>query len=285
MARRIDLSASLSQALDEEEDTSVLLRLDDLEKRIGDRVLFEHATAVVRAGDRIGVVGPNGAGKTTFLKTLIGDEPTDGGEIHRARTTRLGMLKQEIDPRASHSVRAEARTALAELDALEDELRRLEDQMSERGSAEESLPASLTRRYDELSHRFKQAGGFERHARVSEILSGLGFSNEESDRPLSTFSGGWLMRVELAKLLLGQPEILLLDEPTRGIDIGSKSEIYRLMHELAGQGVAIVFASSDMEEILGLSDRVLVMHQGRMAGEVEREQLSEELILQMAILV
>jgi ribose transport system ATP-binding protein len=101
--------------------------------------------------------------------------------------------------------------------------------------------------------------------------------------PVRWLSGGNQQKVVLGKWLATQPSVLLLDEPTRGIDIGSKSEIYRLMHELAGQGVAIVFASSDMEEILGLSDRVLVMHQGRMAGEVEREQLSEELILQMAI--
>ncbi|MBW2500536.1 MAG: ABC-F family ATP-binding cassette domain-containing protein, partial [Deltaproteobacteria bacterium] len=96
----------------------LLLRLDDLEKRIGNRVLFTAASAVVRAGDRIGIVGPNGAGKTTLLHTLAGEEPCDAGRLHRARGIRIGMLRQEIDPRSSRSVREEARSALAELDAL-----------------------------------------------------------------------------------------------------------------------------------------------------------------------
>ena len=93
-------------------------------------MLYGDASVVVRAGDRIGIVGPNGAGKTTLLKTLIGDEPYDGGALHLARGTRLGLLRQEIDPHAPHTIREEARTALSDLDDLEDELRRLEVEAS-----------------------------------------------------------------------------------------------------------------------------------------------------------
>ena len=199
----------------------VLLRMDELEKRIGGRVLFRRATAVVRAKDRIGIVGPNGAGKTTLLRALLGEEPCDGGEIHRARGARVGLLRQEIDPRAEHSVRQEAQSALAELDELEGELRRLESEMSAAGARGQAPSGRLGARYDEISARFVQGGGYERHARVAEILAGLGFEEGSTERPLSSFSGGWLMRVELAKLLLAQPEILLLDEPTNHLDLPS----------------------------------------------------------------
>ena len=101
--------------------------------------------------------------------------------------------------------------------------------------------------------------------------------------PVRFLSGGNQQKVVLGKWLATEPRVLLMDEPTRGIDVGSKAEIYRLMHELAGNGAAILYASSDMEEILGVSDRVLVMYQGRITGELLREQLSEELIMQMAV--
>ncbi|MFK7897556.1 MAG: ribosomal protection-like ABC-F family protein [Myxococcota bacterium] len=232
----------------------MLLRLDELEKRIGGRVLFRGGSAVVRAGDRIGIVGPNGAGKTTLLRTLTGEEPTDGGQLHRGRGVRLGLLRQEIDPRAEHSVREEARTALAEIDELEEELRRLEGEMSRRGEAGEELPASLTERYDAASLRFQQAGGFERDARVSEVLAGLGFQNEHADRPLSSFSGGWIMRVELAKLLLAQPEILLLDEPTNHLDLPSIQFFENTLERFAG---AVIVVSHDRTFLRRQTNRIV----------------------------
>ncbi len=267
---------------------ALLLRLDELEKRIGDRVLFRGASVVVRAGDRIGIVGPNGAGKTTLLKALIGDEPHDGGEIHRARGVRLGLLRQEIDPGAPHSVREEARTALADLDALEEELRALEQEMSEIGAREEALPATLTRRYDECSHRFAQGGGFERHARVSEILAGLGFDHESADRPLSSFSGGWLMRVELAKLLLGQPEILLLDEPTNHLDLPSIQFFEATLERFPG---AVLVVSHDRTFLRRQTNRIIELD-GRGGFELyeggydryrqQRAQRREELLARKA---
>ena len=251
-------------------------------------MLFQGATAVVRSGDRIGIVGPNGAGKTTLLKAIIGDEPYDGGQIHRARGIRLGLLRQEIDPRASHSVREEARTALAELDRLEDELRRLETEMSEKGAAGETLPQSLTERYDQVSHRFAQGGGFERHARVAEILSGLGFDDEHADRPLSTFSGGWLMRVELAKLLLGQPEILLLDEPTNHLDLPSIQFFESTLERFPG---AVIVVSHDRTFLRRQTNRIIELdglgsfnlYEGGYDRYLQqREQRREELIARKA---
>jgi len=232
----------------------MLLRLSELEKRIGDRNLFTNASVVVRAGDRIGIVGPNGAGKTTLLHVLAGDQSYDGGQIHYARDTRLGLLRQEIDPRAEHSVREEAQTALAELDRLETEMRDLEAEMSRRGKAAEAIPTTLSERYDIISHRFSQSGGFERHARVSEILSGFGFPENRADRPLSSFSGGWLMRVELAKLLLSQPDVLLLDEPTNHLDLPSIQFFESALERFPG---AVLIVSHDRTFLRRQTNRII----------------------------
>jgi ATP-binding cassette subfamily F protein 3 len=197
----------------------MLLQLQSIGRRIGGRWLFRDATLVVRAGDRIGLVGPNGAGKSTMLKHIAGDATLDSGEISIGRGVRLGMLRQEIDPRQTHSVQAEAATALARLDELEAEMRALELQMTEAGERGEAISAPLAERYDQVSTAFDHGGGFGREGQVARVLAGLGFDEEARERPLSSFSGGWLMRVELAKLFLAQPDVLLLDEPTNHLDL------------------------------------------------------------------
>ena len=197
----------------------MLLRATGLCKRIGDRALFEDVALQMQAGDRIGLVGPNGAGKSTLLRVLCGDESSDAGAVSRPRDVTVEMLRQEIDPRQRHSSREEAGRALAHLDALEQEMRSLEHQMAEAGRSGGDVPAALAERYHLVSTRFDDAGGFERDARIASVLAGLGFDDEARERPLSSFSGGWLMRVELAKLMLAQPDVLLLDEPTNHLDL------------------------------------------------------------------
>ena len=197
----------------------MLLRIEDLCKRIGGRTLFQGVSLHVQAGDRVGLVGPNGAGKSTLLRLVAGDEACDEGTVSRPRNVTLGILRQEIDPAQSHSVREEAATALRHLDLLEAEMRSLEAGMSEAGALGREVPAELADRYHAASTRFESQGGFERHARVDAVLAGLGFDEEARGRPLSSFSGGWLMRVELAKLLLADPDLLLLDEPTNHLDL------------------------------------------------------------------
>ena len=232
----------------------MLLRLDEIEKRIGGRLLFRGVSFVVREGDRIGIVGPNGAGKTTLLRMLLGDEPLDGGQLQRARTTRLGLLRQEIDPRASHSVRDEARSAFAELDRLEVEIAGIEAEMSRRGNEGSALPASLSERYDSLGNRYRLAGGFERDARVATVLAGLGFDDARAERPLSSFSGGWLMRVELAKLLLARPDVLLLDEPTNHLDLPSIRFFEDTLERFPG---AVVVVSHDRTFLRRQANRIV----------------------------
>ena len=197
----------------------MLLQVHDLSRSIGDRTLFSGVAFQVRAGDRLGLVGPNGAGKSTLLRVIAGEEPSDAGRISTPRGVRVARLRQEIDPRVARSVHEEAGSALGHLDELEADLRALEDEIARRGEDGSEIPAALSERYDHTRASFDYGGGFERDARVAEILAGLGFDEAARSRPIRSFSGGWLMRVELAKLFLSNPDVLLLDEPTNHLDL------------------------------------------------------------------
>ncbi len=186
-------------------------------RRFGARVLFDGVDLEVVAGDRVGLVGPNGTGKTSLLRIAAGIDLPDGGDRSLVRGARVGYLRQEIDPASGRTVRDEALTAFAAIDALEREMRELDERMAQHGE----LSAQLAERYDQLHTRFDRAGGFSREARAEQVLAGLGFDAKARARQLTTFSGGWIMRVEIAKLLLAEPDVLLLDEPTNHLDLPS----------------------------------------------------------------
>ncbi len=238
----------------------MLLRLDDLGKSIAGRRLFAGVSLEVRPGDRIALVGPNGAGKTTLFRMAAGIDPPDEGRVHRSRAARVALLRQEIDPGSARSVREEAGRALAHLDALEAELRRLEEAMAEAGRAGRAPSAEEAERYDRTRTAFELRGGFEREARIDRVLAGLGFEEEDRDRPLSSFSGGWLMRVELAKLLLSDPDVLLLDEPTNHLDLPS---IQWFEGQLAAFDGAVVVISHDRTFLRRHAQRVAELTHGR----------------------
>jgi ATP-binding cassette subfamily F protein 3 len=275
----------------------MLMQVQGLGRQIAGRWLFRDATLTVRAGDRIGLVGPNGAGKSTLLRTIATDEPPDEGQVQRGRDVRLGMLRQEIDPSLTHSVQQEAARALERLDALEREMRELEHAMTEAGERGEAIPNAIAERYDRISSEFDHGGGFGREARVARVLAGLGFDEEARERPLSSFSGGWLMRVELAKLFLAQPDIMLLDEPTNHLDLPAiqwfeetladfpgalvivshdrtflRKHATRVM-ELDGRGEATVYE--------GHYDRYLVLREERLEQQLARKANQDREIAQM----
>ena len=216
----------------------MLLRLDDIGKSFGARRLFGGVSLVVNPGDRIGLVGPNGVGKTTLLKIAASEEPGDEGRVTVARGARVARLRQEIDPAEGRTIQQEAASALAHLDALEAEMRQLEAEMARAGEVD---PA-LAERYDAARHAFEQGGGFEREARIDRVLEGLGFDAARRARRLSTQSGGWIMRVELAKLLLREPDVLLLDEPTNHLDLPSIQWFEETLEAFRG---AVVVVSHD----------------------------------------
>jgi ATP-binding cassette subfamily F protein 3 len=198
-----------------------VLRIEGLCKGFGGQVLLDGIRLQLRPGDRVGLVGRNGAGKTTLLRILAGLESADDGQIHLQRGARIGYLRQEIDPASDHSVMAEALRALEPIHALERALADLRARIAALAARGAELPPSLLARSDELEHAFERADGFAAEAGVRATLVGLGLGPEYWERPLRELSGGWLMRLELARLLIARPEILLLDEPTNHLDLPS----------------------------------------------------------------
>jgi ATP-binding cassette subfamily F protein 3 len=217
----------------------MLLRLEAVARSVGARVLFRDVSLAVAAGDRVGVIGPNGAGKTTLLNVAAGLEAPDAGRVTRGRDVRVGMLRQEIDPRRARSVREEVASVLGHLDALEHEIARLEAEMARCGREGSEVPEPLAERYDRARASFEFGGGFARAARVERVLGGLGFAEAARGRPLASFSGGWLMRVELAKLLLSAPDVLLLDEPTNHLDLPSIQWFEETLQEYRGAALIV----------------------------------------------
>ena len=238
----------------------MLLRLDAVGRSLGARTLFRDVALAVYAGDRIGIVGPNGAGKSTLLRIAAGEEPPDGGRVARGRDVRVGMLRQEIDPRLSRSVREEVSSVLGHLDQLEREIAQLEAEMARCGREGRDVPEDLAHRYDRARSGFEFGGGFARAARVERVLDGLGFAEAARSRPLSSFSGGWLMRVELAKLLLSAPDVLLLDEPTNHLDLPSIAWFEQTLQEYRG---AALIVSHDRTFLRRHVTRVAELENGR----------------------
>jgi ATP-binding cassette subfamily F protein 3 len=228
-------------------------------RRVGARVLFDGVDLEVGPGDRVGLVGPNGAGKTSLLRIAAGVDAPDGGERSLGRGERIGYLRQEIDPASGASVREEALTAFAAIDALEREMRELEERMAEHGE----LPAQLAERYDQLHTRFERAGGFSREARAEQVLAGLGFDAVARARKLATFSGGWVMRVEIAKLLLAEPDVLLLDEPTNHLDLPS---LEWFDDTLAGFPGGVILISHDRAFLRKHTRRIVELRDAKFAA-------------------
>jgi ATP-binding cassette subfamily F protein 3 len=261
----------------------MLLRLEGISKSFGDRILFAGVDLTVNVGDRIGLLGPNGAGKTTLLGVAAGDDSQDGGRRSLARGVRIGMLRQEIDPSQRHTVREEAASALRHLAELELELRELEERMTSLGREGSQIPPALAERYDRVHGRFSSEGGFERESRVERVLAGLGFDPDDRKRPLCTFSGGWLMRVELAKLLLSEPDVLLLDEPTNHLDLPSIQWFEETLTEFKGGAIVIshdrTFLRRHVQRVAELeAGRFCVYQGGYDRYLVERQARREELL-------
>ncbi|MCC6641078.1 MAG: ABC-F family ATP-binding cassette domain-containing protein [Deltaproteobacteria bacterium] len=236
------------------------LRLDGVSRLIGDRTLFTDVRLDVRPGDRIGLVGPNGAGKTSLLAIAAGGEPPDAGRVLRARGIRVGLLRQEIDPAVPRSVREEVASVQVRLAELEATIAAAEVEIAAHGGRGEAIPADLADAYDRARAAFEHGGGFAREASVERVLAGLGFEAADRDRPLSSFSGGWLMRVELAKLLLSEPDVLLLDEPTNHLDLPS---IQWFEETIAGFPGAVVVISHDRTLLRRHVRRVAELEAGR----------------------
>jgi ATP-binding cassette subfamily F protein 3 len=215
-----------------------MIQVEGLSKRYGDKVLFADVSWHVRKRDRIGLSGPNGAGKTTLLRMLAGLEEPDAGAIRMASDTSIGYLPQDGIVHHGRTVYAEVVLAFEELLALREEQHRIEDALAH-ATEEDGGHEKLLERYAEVTERFKQLGGWEIDARVATVLKGLGFSPADQERRTEEFSGGWQMRIALAKLLLARPNLLLMDEPTNHLDLPARNWLEEYLRDYPGSVVLV----------------------------------------------
>ena len=237
-----------------------MISVEGLRVEFGVKPLFANASFVVNDRDRIALVGKNGAGKSTLLKILCGLQHPTAGTVSVPQETTIGYLPQVMKLTDSTTVREEAQQAFADVARMKERVDRLERQLGERTDYESDDYMALVERYTQEHERYLMMGAESQEAELERTLMGLGFERQDFDRPTSEFSGGWRMRIELAKILMQKPDVLLLDEPTNHLDIES---IQWLEQFLAASAKAVVLVSHDRAFINNVSNRTLEISCGR----------------------
>ena len=233
----------------------VMLTASGLTKSYGPRELFRDVTLLLSPGRRIALVGGNGTGKTTLIEILMGTNRPDSGSVTKPRDMTLGYLPQDLVETTKRTVIAEVVSGAGELAVLADRLGELETQMSDPGADQDKVLAD----YGETQSRFESLGGYALEAEAQKLLAGLGFAASDAQRTVSELSGGWRMRVALARLLLAKPDVLILDEPTNHLDVDS---VAWLEQQLAAWPGALLFVSHDRDFIDAIADRVVELAEG-----------------------
>lgn len=237
-----------------------MLSIEGLKVEFGVKPLFHNVSFVVNDRDRIALVGKNGAGKSTMLKILCGLQCPTAGVVAIPNDTTIGYLPQVMKLSDDTTVKEETRKAFADATKMKEKLERMQQEMAERTDYESGSYAELVEKFTQEHERFMLLGGENYEAEIERTLVGLGFERTDFDRPTSEFSGGWRMRIELAKILLRRPDVLLLDEPTNHLDIES---IQWLEQFLAQSAKAVVLVSHDRAFINNVTNRTLEITCGR----------------------
>ena len=236
----------------------------DISKTYSDRTLFSGLTLNLTAGDRIALIGPNGSGKTTLMDILAGDMAPDTGSVSRQRDVTLGYLKQEPDSFTGKPLLQEVLDAGSEVNALVDEIAAVQEVLS--SEADPVRQGNLLERLGKLDMELEAAGGNDREHEAKAVLSGLGFKQADFLRPMSEFSGGWVMRAGLARILFRKPNLLLLDEPTNHLDLDANIWFEKYLASFQG-GVLVTshdraFLNQTATKVLAIEPDEAVLHKG-----------------------
>ncbi len=237
-----------------------MINIHNLSVSFQGEYLFEKITFQLKAGDRVGLVGKNGAGKSTLLKIISGEQEYDGGQIAKDKELSIGFLKQDIDFTIGRTVLEESYEAFTEIKKLEKQLEEINKQLVERTDYESEGYHQIMVDLTDVQHQYEIHGGYNYQGETERILQGLGFQREDFTKLTETFSGGWRMRIELAKLLLQNNDILLLDEPTNHLDIES---ILWLEEFLNGYAGAVVLVSHDKMFLDNVTNRTIEISLGK----------------------
>lgn len=239
-----------------------LITVGGVKKQYGSKVLYEGVSFQINPGDRIGLVGPNGAGKTTLFRLILGEESPDAGSVSRAGRARVAYFSQTVMEMSGQSVLEEVKSGAREVLLLKEKIQKTEERLArleEEPLSERDLEKMLFE-YGEMQEAFDAQDGYSVENRAAEILTGLGIGPRDQQRLTDQFSGGWKMRIQLAKVLLQSPDVLLLDEPTNHLDLES---IIWLEQWLASYKGAIVMTSHDRQFMNQLVNRIIEIAHGR----------------------
>jgi len=236
-----------------------MIALSNICKQYGRRVLLVDASFQLNPGEKVGMVGPNGAGKTTVFRMIAGEESPDAGELSIPKRTTVGYFRQDVEEMSGRPVLDESIAGSGRLGDLHHELIDLEHAMSDPARADEM--ETILARFGEVQHEYQERGGYELEARAREVLHGLGLEDRQIDGDVGALSGGWKMRVAMAKVLLGKPDVLLMDEPTNHLDIES---ILWLEHFIRDTRSAVLLTCHDKDFMNRVVDRVVEIDGGEL---------------------
>ncbi len=234
-----------------------MIRLDNIGKQHGRQILFIEASAALQKGERIGLVGPNGAGKSTLFRMITGQDTPDEGQVAVDRGVRIGLFSQDVGEMSGRSAVAEVMDGAGDVSTVAAELKDLEAALADPARADEM--ESLVERFGEVQERFDALGGYALEGRAREVLAGLSFTQEMMEGDVGNLSGGWKMRVALARILLMRPDVMLLDEPSNHLDLES---LIWLEAFLKGYDGALLMTSHDREFMNRVINKVIEIDAG-----------------------
>ncbi len=236
-----------------------MISFSKVNKQYGRQILFVDASFQLNPGEKVGLVGPNGAGKTTLFRMITGEETADDGEVSVPKKLSIGYFKQEVDEMKGRSVLDEAIAGSGRAGDLHHELEDLQNAMSDPDRADEM--DKILHRFGEVQEEYQHLGGYELEARAREVLHGLGFEDDQIDGDVGALSGGWKMRVAMARVLLGRPDVLLMDEPTNHLDIESIIWLEDFLRAMPG---SLLMTSHDREFMNRLVTKVVEIDSGEL---------------------